>query len=86
LGPLVEYPTSGQVENPPLTIGLCDIVSEQNDGDIHEIIFWKGRKTKNEGSMRVSGLDANYKFPDGKTQLTCSMQFQNVRGTGTWQR
>lgn len=55
------------------------------------VIFMKlfsgrGERQKNEGSMRVSGLDANYKFPDGKTQLTCSMQFQNVRGTGTWQR
>lgn len=29
LGSLIEYPTSSQVENPPLTIGLCDIVSEQ---------------------------------------------------------
>lgn len=46
LGPLIVYPISGQVENPPLTVGFGDIVSEQNDGDVHEVVFWRRRKTK----------------------------------------
>lgn len=35
-----------QVENPPLTVGFSCIVSGQNNGDVHEIIFWRRRNMK----------------------------------------
>lgn len=56
LGPLIVYPVSGQVENPPLTVGFSDIVSEQNDGDIHEITFWKRRKNKMKAAWESRDL------------------------------
>lgn len=35
----IVYSVSSQVENPPLTVKFSCIVSGQNDGNIHEIIF-----------------------------------------------
>lgn len=43
---LIIYSISSQIENPPLTVRFSCIVSGQNDGDIHEIIFWKRSKMK----------------------------------------
>ena len=43
---LVVDSVPSQVENPPLTVRVSHIVSGQNDGDVHEIIFWRRRNMK----------------------------------------
>lgn len=50
----VVYSVACQVEDPPLTVGLGHVVSGQNDGDIHEILFWKAQR-QTQVSARVLG-------------------------------
>lgn len=46
LSMVIVHSTSSQVENPPFTVRFSCVVSEQNNGDVLKIIFWKRKKGK----------------------------------------